>query len=567
MQSLQNIRISTRLTLGFLVVLCLMICLTVIAILEVNKIDANLKTMSDVNSVKQRYAINFRGSVHDRAISLRDVTLVSTPAELSAALAEIERLQAFYADSAVLLDRMMSERTDTTPQERDILQSIKATETRTLPLMRDVAQAQQAGDAAKAKQVLMAQARPAFIEWLARINQFIDLQESKNKAIASDASGVAASFQKLMILLCGAALLVGAGFAWWNIQAIRLLRPLTTGMGKLAQGDLTVDIPVSDSMNEIGEIGRAVQVFKNNALEASQLRNRQAELARSSELEKKRTMDRLAQEFESSVNEIVSFVSSASTDLYATAKSMSSTAEHTSVQSHAAAAASERASTYVQQVVGTVHELNNTVGQISRQVSSSTQAAANAVSEASNASREMKGLVIAAEKIGEVVRLINDIASQTNLLALNATIEAARAGEAGKGFAVVAAEVKSLAEQTAKATQEIAANISDVQTVTTNSEQTISRIVTVIDEIASVSTVIAEAVGQQDLATREIARNVDQAAAGTREAATNTAGVSETAQQAGKASGQVLSAAGELSERSKALRKRVDEFIAQVRAA
>ena len=178
---LKNVKISTRLTFGFVVVLALMIILTVVGIIQVNKINDSLTAINDVNSVKQRYAINFRGSVHDRAISIRDVTLMSGAGELATVLSGIERLQAFYADSAVLLDKMFAERDDTMPQEREILASIKATEVKTLPLMRDVIQSQQAGDAAKAKTILMEQARPAFVEWLARINQFIDLQKKRTR--------------------------------------------------------------------------------------------------------------------------------------------------------------------------------------------------------------------------------------------------------------------------------------------------------------------------------------------------------------------------------------------------
>jgi len=568
MQVLTNTRLGTRLILGFVSILVLMVVLTAIGIGQVNQIDDSLTTINDVNSVKQRFAINFRGSVHDRAIRLRDVVLVTEEAELAPVLTDIDTLTGFYAKSAAAMDGMFAAAGDgITPDERAILASIKETEAKTLPLITDVVRRRQAGDAAGAKTVLMAQARPAFVEWLGRINQFIDLQENKNKGVAEYARSVASQFQWLMIALCAAALLVGAGVAWWNIHSIKPLRRLTDMMLKLATGDLAVEVPAASGAKEVSDIVQVVQVFKDNAIEAANLKHEQSETARLTESHKRETMNALAEEFGASVNGIVDFVSSASRDLHVTAQGMSETAEATAQQSSAAASASEQASSNVQVVVATTGELSTTVSEISRQVSNSAAAASRAVQEASSAREQIKELVAAAQKIGEVVSLINNIASQTNLLALNATIEAARAGEAGKGFAVVASEVKSLATQTAKATEEISSKITEMQSITTTSADAIGRITQVIGEISDVSNAIAAAVEEQDASTHEIASNVQQAARGTTAVAANIVGVSQAARETGEASGRVLAAAGELAAQSKALRQRVDHFIGKVRSA
>ena len=278
-------------------------------------------------------------------------------------------------------------------------------------------------------------------------------------------------------------------------------------------------------------------------------------------------LNELAKNFEGSVKGIVDTVSSAATELQSSAQSMSATAEETSRQSTAVAAASEEASTNVQTVASATEELSASVAEISRQVTQSTQIAAKAVADAQATNRTVENLDAAAKKIGEVVQLISDIASQTNLLALIATIEAARAGEAGKGFAVVASEGKSLANQTARATEDIGAQIRAIQSEVGQSVTAIKGIGATIQEISEISTAIATAVEEQGAATQEIARNVQQAAAGTQEVSTNITGVTQAAGETGQAAGQVLSAAEELGRQSNVLQKQVDQFIASIRAA
>ena len=272
-----------------------------------------------------------------------------------------------------------------------------------------------------------------------------------------------------------------------------------------------------------------------------------------------------ADAFEQSVKGMVEIVASAATQLQSTARTMEGTANGTSEQATTVAAAADEAATNVQTVASAAEELASSIAEISRQVAQSTQIAGAAVDEAQRTNSMVQGLADAAQKIGEVVSLINDIASQTNLLALNATIEAARAGEAGKGFAVVASEVKNLANQTAKATDEISAQIGGIQTATKDAVGAIEGIGGTIGEINEIASAIAAAVEEQGAATQEIARNVEQAASGTTQVTQNISEVTQAASETGQAAGQVLDAASELSQQSEKLNGEVHRFLDQIR--
>jgi methyl-accepting chemotaxis protein len=389
---------------------------------------------------------------------------------------------------------------------------------------------------------------------------------SKTTAEANSRIASTVSMQEVVAVL---AVLLGFAVAFLIARGIiNPLAGLTSAMKELAEGNFGVRLPGLDRKDEVGDMAQAVEGFKvkaaDKAREEAEAKGRQDQIAAR---QRKAEMQRLADSFEAAVGEIVEAVSSASTELEASASTLTTTAERAQQVTTMVAAASEEASTNVQSVASATEEMASSVTEISRQVQDSARMANEAVDQARRTNDRVGELSKAAARIGDVVELINTIAGQTNLLALNATIEAARAGEAGRGFAVVASEVKALAEQTAKATGEIGQQITGIQAATQESVGAIKAISGTIEKLAEISSTIAAAVEEQGAATQEISRNVQQAAQGTQQVSSNITDVQRGASETGSASSQVLSAAQSLSGDSNRLKLEVGRFLNSVRAA
>jgi methyl-accepting chemotaxis protein len=560
---LQNFRIGQRLFMLVAIMIVLTLAVVFMGYRGMSSIDASLKTVYEdrtVCLVQLAKIIDDVGRIRSR---LLEAAVSSDPAMKAGA---VKRVAEFRQDvdkqwKAYLASYMV-------PEEKAISDRVQADMGAYFKIVdQTVALVEGADAAAKVEELSSGPGRDAAIRLSTDLREDLNLQERIGK---EEYDHGRATFETTSIINGVAAL---AGIALSLAVAMLIVRGITgpiarmvTAMGGLAAGDTGVEIPGRERHDEIGDMSKAVEVFKVNAVERIRLEaDEKAALAQREARQKK--IEGLTGIFDQAVTALLGRLTVAADELGRTAVAMTANAEQTRGQSAAVSTATEEASTNVNTIAAASQEMLSSIQEIGRQVNRSATISTGAASEAAATTRIMEGLNNSAARIGEVVTLITDIASQTNLLALNATIEAARAGDAGKGFAVVAGEVKSLANQTAKATDEITAQISTIQVETQNAVEAIRRINSVIGEINEMASAIAGAVEEQGAAMQEVVRNVEQAAAGTRDVAANITEVAAAAEHTGTMAGNVRSAAEAVGDESGKLKASVETFLDGVKTA
>ena len=552
-----------------------------------NKIIVAFAVASVATAGLGAFAIDRLATVNGSAAEIRDNWLPATGwlGEIGKSVEQYRLLQAVHVMAGAAADKdnaeanirstfdafekvwKLYEPTVTTAVETAMVAEFKTTWHRYLEDSKQLMELSRQNQSEAANKLFIGKLRENFVTLRKDLEAALAFNVESGKKEADKGAEVFRLSRTLIVAAVGLAALLCAGMGFVIVNGVsRPIGAMTQAMRKLADGDKATDIPGVGRKDEIGGMAGAVQVFKVNMIEAERLA---VEQRGEQETKARRThrLEELMRGFEDTVGEIVETVSSASTELEASAGTLTSTAERAQELTTMVAAASEEASTNVQSVASATEELTSSVNEISRQVQDSARMANDAVDQASRTNDRVAELSKAAARIGDVVELINTIAGQTNLLALNATIEAARAGEAGRGFAVVASEVKALAEQTARATGEIGQQITGIQAATRESVGAIKEISDTIGRLSEISATIASAVEEQGAATQEISRNVQQAAQGTQQVSSHIVDVQRGAGETGSASSQVHSAARSLSSDSNRLKLEVGKFLSSARAA
>ncbi|MGD0103935.1 MAG: methyl-accepting chemotaxis protein [Rhodopila sp.] len=558
-----NLTIRTKILCSFLTILALLAGLGLNALQRSSAMNQSVQNITGNYALAVVYLDEMRVSISDyRGAMARGVLQADDRAAGQKLDADLGRLLKTYEDNDAKYALTVDQGT-----EAKLYEEVKVTWGAYLDLARRVREQVAAEKVAEAKTMLINEQTPAGVRAEAAVAASMGYNVAAEKRLTAEVDASYASGRLYIAGIMGFAVVAAILAAMFLVRSIAVpVKSMTEAMRRLAAHDMTAEIPARGRTDEVGQMAEVVQVFKDGMITADR---RAAEQTSEHAAKEQRAvrLERTVATFEATARGMAGMLSSGATELEATARAMTGSADRTNQQASAVAAAAEQAGTGAQTVAIATEELTASINEISRQVAQSAHMAGLAVKEAQRTTTIVNALAQGADKIGNVVGLITDIAGQTNLLALNATIEAARAGDAGKGFAVVASEVKSLANQTGRATEEIGAQITQIQAATREAVAAIREIAGSIEQVSAIATSIASAVEEQGAATADIARNVQQTASAAQDVTMNISGVGQSANDSSAAASEVLSAAGELSKQAERLSSEVNTFVSDVRAA
>ncbi len=565
MQAFDNLAIRIKIPLSFVLMLAIIVLLGILSLERLSAVETNAEDVRDNWLPSAGQLGKLSSSISDYRVREGRFLLLSTdPAnDLTEIKGDLDHAVAAFTEARKDYEPLIARGT----QDEVLIHQLDTEWANYLQLSAHLLALPAGHDLKEAIHFYNVDSRAAFGRAAKAIADDRAFNVTEGKKAADKGAEIYSATKLWVYGALAVAALLCAVLGWLLVNGVSTpIQAITASMQRLARQDLTTEIQGRDREDEIGAMASAVQVFKDNMIEADRLSTQQ----RTEQALKEKRAQRIEQinaEFDRDADRALGVLSGAADELRNTSGKMSNNADLASKQAGAVSAAAEEASTNVQTVAAAAEELSASIQEISRQVVQSSAIAGQAVTEAGQTTETMRSLSEAAQKIGEVIRLINDIASQTNLLALNATIEAARAGEAGKGFAVVASEVKSLANQTARATEDISAQVGAMRNATEAAAEAIARIDKTIGTMNEISTSIAAAMEEQGAATQEIARNVQEAARGTAEVTSNIVGLNQVVEDTGAAAVDVLTSADSLGDQTATLRTRVDRFLMEIRQA